>query len=757
MITSLTLKNIASYDNNSPVTISDIKKVNFFFGFNGSGKSTIAKYLQNIGRDTSLQDPIFSNCSNIGYDNRFHQILTFNEDFIEANFRRSSDLRGVFSLNQTNVTIDQQISLEEQKIQQYEQEKRKYQSKLDSIVEDKRTKTDALLTHCWNQRTTFSTFSKITLAYSGNKQNHFNEVKRVLQNQNLQISTLHELTTRYQTLYEGDLKNIGNNIDAKNYFSIRRIEKQLEPLLNEIIVGNEDVDIAGLIQQLNSRSWVEQGLTYLEPKSNTCPFCQKETIDSELREQFEKYFDETYKRKLSELTRLQEQYRQKTTLFIQNITAIQSQFNPNNVVSNLLISLNKLFNNNISEITYKGTHSNERKLITSISSQKVQLSTIIAEINANNQTYLAADANKRTLTSDIWNYLSSQCQNEIQQYDSREQKYSRISSLASNQRNLYDSKISTSRQSIESLRRQTVNTKDAVDDINTILKNSGFEGFEIAEKDKVNNISRFYLKRLNSTNTNPIFNSLSEGEKNFIAFLYFYQLCIRTDDLQRNGSKKKILVIDDPVSSLDSQALFIVSTLIHSLIQRKADDNKPNRMLFKNDNILQVFLLTHNIYFYKEVTFDKRPICTDYWHYKISKLNNKSSVSGSYNKAILDDYSLMWATIKEVKANLPGNSSLNIMISNSMRRIIESYVSFIGYGRDSWASIVNNNQTTPGYYIKCAFISTINDESHKVAALDSIYYQKIIAENPQTLFDVFAEIFRTIGKEHYEMLMGETL
>lgn len=127
-------------------------------------------------------------------------------------------------------------------------------------------------------------------------------------------------------------------------------------------------------------------------------------------------------------------------------------------------------------------------------------------------------------------------------------------------------------------------------------------------------------KNLNTTNTNPIFDSLSEGEKNFIAFLYFFQLCIGTDDLQRNGSKKKIIVIDDPVSSLDSQALFIVSTLIHSLIQRKADDNKPIRMLLKNENIAQVFILTHNIYFYKEVTFDRRPICTDYWHYKVSKL-----------------------------------------------------------------------------------------------------------------------------------------
>ncbi len=757
MITNLTLKNVASYNNNNPVAITDIKKVNFFFGFNGSGKSTIAKYLQNLGLDNSLQSPAYSNCSNSGYDSNLHQILTFNEEFISDNFKRNPDLKGVFSLNQTNVTIDQQISVEEQSIQQYEQEKRKYQTKTDSIEEDKRIKTETLLNHCWNQRTAFSTFSKIGLAYSGSKQNHFNEVRRVLQSQNVQIPTFTDLTARYQTLYEEDLKNITDSIDSKNYLSIRRLERQLEYLLNEVIVGNEDVDIAGLIHQLNSRSWVEQGLAYLKPEDNTCPFCQKETIDTDLRKKFEKYFDETYKRKLSEITRLRGQYRQKTTLFIQNVTAIQNQFNPNNIVSNLLLSLNKMFGDNISTIDYKITHFNERKLITSIGSLRGPLSTINAQIKANNQTYTDADVNKRALLTDIWNYIANQCQAEIKQYDTRVQKYSRVLTLASTQRNLYDSKIAASRQNIETLRSQTVNTRDAVDNINTILKNSGFEGFEIAEKDKFNNISRYFLKRLNTTNTNPIFDSLSEGEKNFIAFLYFFQLCIGTDDLQRNGSKKKIIVIDDPVSSLDSQALFIVSTLIHSLIQRKADDNKPNRMLLKNENIAQVFLLTHNIYFYKEVTFERRPICKDYWHYKVTKSNNMTSITGSYNKTILDDYSLMWATIKDIKESMPANSSLNIMISNSMRRIIESYVSFVGYGRDSWASIVNEDQSSPSYYIKCAFISTINDESHKIAALDSAYYQKIIAENPQTLFDVFASIFKTIGKEHYEMLMDETL
>jgi len=756
MISSITIKDVATYDNINGVTLNDLKTVNFFFGFNGSGKSTIAKYIRNLTLSGAQQSQRFNNCLNTGYNSSLHQILTFNEDFIEENFRRSTDLKGVFSLNQTNAVIDQQITDEESAIQSFEILKNKYQKRIDNFEIDKKSKSDTLLNHCWNERNNFSTFSKISLIHSGSKPNNLQEVRKNLQNPG-QLLTLYQLTEQYQTLYEKDLSEVLQKIDVRAYLTIKRTEVQLEKLLQEVIVGNEDVDIAALIKTLNSRNWVEVGINFIQTDSDTCPFCQKETIDENLREQFEKLFDETYKNKIAEISRLREQYRQASVNLITSITNIQNVFNPNNLVSNIFISLNTFFEENLGVIDYKITNSNERKSITSLSSLKSDLSDVLEKIKANNQLYQDLDSNKQTLIKNIWTYIAEQCKQEIQDYDQRLIKYSNVVDLAAKLKKKYSDKIVAARQSIENLRGQTVNTKDAIDNINLILKNAGFEGFEIDEKDKVNNISRYYLKRLNTTATNPIFESLSEGERNFISFLYFFQLCIGTDDLQNNGSKKKIIVIDDPVSSLDSQALFIVNSLIHSLIQRKADDTRPNRMLLKNPTIAQVFILTHNIYFYKEVTFDRRPICTDYWHYRISKQNNQTGITGSYTKSIFDDYSLMWKNIKDLKANIPNDSSLNIMISNSMRRIIESYVNFVGYGKDSWAALINENQNDPTYYVKHSFISTINDESHKVSALDNVYYQKIINEQPQTLFSTFAAIFKSIGKEHYEMMMDEQL
>lgn len=756
MITSLNIKNIATYNAINGVQIDNLKKVNFFFGFNGSGKSTIAKYLRNIGLEPSNQNPQYNQCSNIGYNNTQHHILTFNEEFIEENFKKSDEFKGVFSLNQTNTLIDQQIANKETIIGNLSSQITKYDSKKVLIENDQKAKLNQLLDYCWSHRSAFSTFSKINLSFSGSKLNHFAEIKKKLLNPVDSVLQIEELNELYKNLYEKELKIISGRINVRIYQKIRKIETTINEKMQRVIVGNDDVEIAKLIQTLDSTKWVESGIAYLDKTNEICPFCQNKTIDLNLKEQFEKFFDETYKNSLSEIEQLKDQYIEQTNQFIQNLGEIQNEYNAESIVSKLVLELRELFTNNTKSIEYKLKHSNEKKEIISISSKKDSLSLIIKLINENNLTHESLDAKRSELTTEIWKYIADKCKQEVLAYQDREEKYSRILLLCATLKGKINSNIITEKQSIESLRTQTVNTKDAVDNINLILKNAGFNGFEIDEKSVVNNISRYYLKRPNST-SGSIFSTLSEGEKNFISFLYFYQLCIGTDDISNNGNKKKIVVIDDPVSSLDSQALFIVSTLIHSIIERKGKEPKAEKKTLKNNHIAQVFVFTHNIYFYKEVSFEKRPICTDYWHYRIIKINNDTKVDGEYNKSIFDDYSLMWKTMKEIKANIPANSSLNIMISNSMRRIIESYVNFIGYGKDSWAALLSEDRDSTNYYIKCAFISTINDESHKITVLDSVYYQKIINEQPQILFDVFALIFKKIGKEHYEMMMGEQL
>lgn len=100
---------------------------------------------------------------------------------------------------------------------------------------------------------------------------------------------------------------------------------------------------------------------------------------------------------------------------------------------------------------------------------------------------------------------------------------------------------------IAELNKQVVNTQAAIASINALLKDSGFQGFSLRERHP----ECYGVIREDGS----IAVKLSKGERNFIAFLYFYNLVRGSHS--SDEVKDKIVIIDDPVSSMDSNTLFI--------------------------------------------------------------------------------------------------------------------------------------------------------------------------------------------------------
>ena len=119
---------------------------------------------------------------------------------------------------------------------------------------------------------------------------------------------------------------------------------------------------------------------------------------------------------------------------------------------------------------------------------------------------------------------------------------------------------------------------------------------------------------------------------------------------------------------------------------------------------------------------------------------------------ILNDYTLLWNSLKTFKGK--NDSELNISLCNTMRRILESYVNFTKLGKNSWDSLSSIPIDDSRYYICSALISEINDGSHKVSPLDEMFYQRVVNEVPQNLFNAFEMIFREIAEPHYEAMMN---
>ena len=100
MITKISIQQVASYGEN-PSVLETNKKINLIYGLNGTGKTTISKFLQ------KNDNPNFSNCLIAGLNNE--KILVYNKKFIDDNFYQDTQ-KSIFSLKSENKEAKVKIS-----------------------------------------------------------------------------------------------------------------------------------------------------------------------------------------------------------------------------------------------------------------------------------------------------------------------------------------------------------------------------------------------------------------------------------------------------------------------------------------------------------------------------------------------------------------------------------------------------------------------------------------------------------------------
>lgn len=268
--------------------------------------------------------------------------------------------------------------------------------------------------------------------------------------------------------------------------------------------------------------------------------------------------------------------------------------------------------------------------------------------------------------------------------------------------------------------------------INKTLKQFNFTNFSLKENE--DHITYSIIR----PNGEDASSTLSEGEFSFISFLYFYHLVFGSRN-KAGLDTRHVLVIDDPVTSMDSNVLFIISTLIRHLIQLCVDGKR---------NIEQIFILSHNIYFFKEVAYGYKNK-NKYNYFIVQKTNGVSSIADKGNEnPIKNSYELLWQSLK--KRDFSDESNLN-----TMRRILEQYFHTIGNGNinNGNKDFINQFKEEDRIIVK-SLLSYINDGSHSI--MDGLYVSPDVNLN-ENAFRIFREIFeKSKHLSHYKMMMGET-
>ncbi|MBK6750571.1 MAG: AAA family ATPase [Acidobacteria bacterium] len=392
------------------------------------------------------------------------------------------------------------------------------------------------------------------------------------------------------------------------------------------IIGKADVAIAGLVQRLNLNDWLYQGRDYLQA-DDTCPFCQQPTITANFRNQLEEYFDEAFANDTNYVKSLTEEYDRLTAELNDILEEIETDEKENADAKLDVVKFSASLKTLISQLnTNKALLSSKIKeasrsielqsSLVEFDGVKTQIASANSQITKHNALVANYTKEKSLLISQIWKFLIEDYRTKIEVFKRKKAGIQTGIDRLIGERDALVQKYKNLEEEIREKNKNVTSVQLSVDEINRTLKSFGFTNFEIVPSKSEKN--QYQIQREDGSIAHT---TLSEGEITFITFLYFLQLCKGSTSAE-TITQERILVIDDPISSLDSNVLFVVSTLLKEIIKQ---------IKVGTGNIRQIILLTHNVYFHKEASFingrEIRNGDTHFWILRRNKTERQYSLS----------------------------------------------------------------------------------------------------------------------------------
>jgi wobble nucleotide-excising tRNase len=721
MITKIRLDKVTSYKN--PAVLTTDKKVNLIYGLNGTGKSTISDYLLSPG------DAIYQHCITEGLTND-HEVLVYNQTFKQQNFFEPENLKGIFTLSKSNKDAAAKIETAEKEVLKLETLKLAKSKELEAEKSSFNQKEEVVKNTIWKIKTDYSGGERVLEfcldGYKGSKDALFNHIIGLTKPTTKPKKSIEDL--------KSDLQSVsGDNAQKYSEISLITFKSQsveTETLFNKQIVGNENSTISQLIKELGNSDWIKAGLQYLPTEvvqqNALCPFCQEKTISSILIENIKSYFDVSYEADISSLKKYLSDYTQAIqTIPDKSVFETNPKFETSkkdfeihyNAFLKVVESNKKLIEDKVKTPSVSIKLTNSSVTLKGLNDVIQKINLLISEHNKNIDQKEAVRSNIKKTFWEImrWEYDQTIAAFNLDKAASNGKTNSLNESILE-----LSKRISTQNTIISEQQTQTVNIEEAVKNINNGLIDLGITDFEIKK------YSNSLYKIVRGESEEMVFRSLSEGEKMIISFLYFIELC-RGKKAATEAGKNKIIVIDDPISSLSHIYVFNVGRLIHGEFLRS---NKYE----------QVFLLTHSLYFFYEMTDtnnDRRK--ENQKLFRIRKNLTGSEILDMSYEEIQNDYHSYWFVIKD-------NQQPPALIANCMRNVIEYFFNFVE--KRDLNSVFQNPVMQENRFQ--AFCRYINRESHSLG--QNIFDIKEF--NYDDFRDAFALVFKENGYEdHYKKMI----
>lgn len=744
MIRKVNLK-CASYK--ELATLETDKKINLIYGLNGSGKSTFSEYL----RKFECADEKFANCS-IETDNTENKselsldekILVYNQKWVNEAFYESPTLKGIFSLSKENADAKKKIDLANREKEKFEKLKTEKEEDKEKSLKSFETKRLKAVDSIWKIKTDYTGGERATDQFfkglKSDKETLFNYVLGIPKSTTPLSKNINDIKEELHVLLDKNATKIENI----NNVQINNLTKDETVLLQKEITGSKNSTFSSLLDKLQNSDWVNSGLKYVEKQTETaqCPFCQQKIDKQHLLDDLKACFDKSYEQDKLKLQQIYDNYKRQ----IDSIS-VDSSFEQNNLLKELSSKYESTFeklksslNRNLDIIKEKISTPSKQITLNSVITELTALNDIIKsandKINDFNAKIDQKDLTLKELKKVFWDNIRLQYDMIISNYQAEKSSFDR------EQKN-FDSEISKIKIEIDKQvnvvseqSKLVSNIDEAVISINNRLIELGIDSFKIEKYDK--DKAEYKLIRSEESEDN-IFESLSEGEKMIISFLYFIEECRGKDD-SKTADKKKIVVIDDPISSLSHIYVFNIGTLIKS------------EFFGSSKFYEQIFVLTHNLYFFYELAKasyrdikrlkdeeQEKEHKKEFNLFRIIKSTKGSSITTMKYSEIQNDYQMYWSVVND-------KNSKPALIANCMRNIIDYFFGFIENNALSGVFQKKEFKDNINYQ---AFYRYINRESHS----DNVNIYDMKEFDYDSFQEAFREVFILAGyEEHYKKM-----
>ncbi|MDR0625923.1 MAG: AAA family ATPase [Bifidobacteriaceae bacterium] len=731
MLTKVTLAGAPMFAEGS-AELDGLARFNFVFGANGTGKTTISRILAGSEAFPSAGLQVTNPTRTIVY----------NRDYVQVTLREAHQLAGVFTLDAEDpearaeyrelTGADGVIATAEGAVAAAEPTVKRIAGEIQRIEM-------TLRDNAWDKRSAMP--AELSPMFEGVNASKASFPKRLLSVPKGEPRPLEDLVREALSAFG----TVGERMPPLDEIPMPRTAGHLGmALLDTPVVGSGGVSLADLIGRLGNGDWVSQGRQYLGDADGRCPFCQQDLPHGFL-EHLGRFFDAEYERQLGELRSLERQIAHEAATMIARLDAldtVDTAFVDVTARGSAAGKLRQLIEANKAAVERKLAEPSSTVLFEDLTEAIADVNQVITKSNelvqAHN-TRLGDQGRARTdLASACWTYFAWGLLAEDMT------TYAAKAPGAQEALNNADKKLSDAKEELRRAKKRAhelearlVSSAPTIARINHLLKTVGFTTFRLAASDSVKD--GYSLQRPDGT---VVEDTLSEGERTFITFLYYFaQLESRA---AASGEGDLVAVIDDPVSSLDSDVLFVVTSLIRRLF---------SIIQSGHGSLKQVIVLTHNAQFYLELTHERAQdrregLLKGRKYFELRRRGDGGTeILPSDSNSIKSTYGRMWDEVKSAGAV---SGLIGIGLENVIRRILEKYFTILGD--------YSNLDTLVGEFTgddaiaARSMLSWLHHGSHTL--VDDLDY------SPSRIsYTVYLRVFRAVFERcgqlgHYNMMMG---